>query len=215
VPLIDVSRPLHNGLAVWPGDTAFDFRLTSQISDGAAANVGAITMGAHNGAHADAPCHFQSGAAGIDALELGVFMGPATLADVSMRPGGPFAPILPEYLSDAGAALTRTRRLLLKTGGWPDPSQFPERIPTLSPDAINWLAERGVILLGLDVPSVDAIDSKTLPNHHALYAAGIHILESLDLSAAPPGDCELIALPLRIVGGDAAPVRAVLRVGEA
>ena len=74
-----------------------------------------------------------------------------------------------------------------------------------------WLGEHGVRLLGLDVPSVDAIDSRDLPTHHALAAAGVHILESLDLAAVPTGVYELIALPLRIAGGDAAPVRAILR----
>ena len=119
-----------------------------------------------------------------------------------------------EHLADA---LTRpdqnvtTTRLLLKTGAWPDGAPFPERIPLLSPDVPAWLDAHGIRLLGLDVPSVDAIDSHDLPIHHALAAAGVHILESLDLSAVPAGVYELIALPLRIAGGDAAPVRAVLR----
>ena len=202
--LHDITRPLRHTLAPWPGDTAFEHRLTWRMDEGAAVNVGALTMGTHNGTHADAPFHYLPDGETIDALDPALFVGPALVVDVSA----------------AGWSITRAAfdgmdedvtRLLLKTGAWPDDTRFPARIPTLAPDVPAWLGERGVRLLGLDVPSVDDIDSKTLPIHHALAAAGIHIIESLDLSAVTPGVYELIALPLRIVGGDAAPVRAVLR----
>ncbi len=209
VTFYDITRPLHNALPPWPGDTAFDYRLTWRMDAGASVNVGAVTMGTHNGTHADAPFHFLPDAAHIDALDPAIYVGPAIVADVS----------------DAGWTITRRHldaaaphfgrdgvtRLLLRTGVWPDGAPFPERIPLLDPDVPAWLGERGIRLLGLDVPSVDAIDSRDLPIHHALAAAGIHILESLDLSAVSGGVYELIALPLRIADGDAAPVRAVLR----
>ena len=107
--------------------------------------------------------------------------------------------------------IASTTRLILKTGIWPDSTRFPARIPTLAPEVPAWLASLGVRLIALDVPSVDAIDSKTLPVHHALAAANIYIIESLDLREVPEGIYELIALPLKITGGDASPVRAVLR----
>ena len=88
---------------------------------------------------------------------------------------------------------------------------FPETIPTLSADVPEYLRRCGIVLLGLDIPSVDSIDSKTLDIHHALHARGIHILESLYLKDVPAGLFELIALPLRLVGADASPVRAILR----
>ena len=200
----DVTRPLHAALAPWPGDTVFDHRLTWRMDAGASVNVGAVTMGTHNGTHADAPYHFLPDGARIDDLDPAIYVGPAVLLDVS-RAGWIIGR---ETLADLPAGASR---LLLRTGEWPDGTRFPERIPTLAPDVPAWLAEQGVRLLGLDVPSVDAIESQDLPIHHALAAAGVHILESLDLSGVPPGPYELIALPLRIVGGDAAPVRAVLR----
>ena len=205
----DITRPLHNALPPWPGDTAFDYRLTWRMDAGASVNVGALTMGTHNGTHADAPFHFLPGGARIDALDPGVYVGPALVADVT----GAGWTITRESLAEATPRLGQdgVSRLLLKTGAWPDGAPFPARIPLLAPDVPAWLGERGVRLLGLDVPSVDAIDSHDLPNHHALAAAGVHILESLDLAAVPAGVYELIALPLRIAGGDAAPVRAVLR----
>ena len=204
----DITRPLHAALAPWPGDTPFDFRLTWRMDAGAPVNVGAVTMGTHNGTHADAPHHFLPDGARIDALDPALYLGPALVADVS----GAGWSIPPDALGDAPRHFQAgVTRLLLRTGAWPDSTRFPARIPTLAPGVPAWLGGQGVRLLGLDVPSVDDIESKDLPVHHALAAAGVHILESLDLSGVPPGVYELIALPLRIAGGDAAPVRAVLR----
>lgn len=207
--LLDISRPLSTTLAPWPGDTPFTHRLTWRIADGAAVNVGAITMGTHNGSHADAPLHYLPDGTPIDALDPGLFVGPAVVADVTAAGWT----ITRADLADAARALADgVPRLLLKTGAWPDSARFPERLPLLAPDVPAWLGEHGVRLLGLDVPSVDGIDSKDLPIHHALAQSGICILESLDLSAVSAGVYELIALPLRIVGGDASPVRAVLKL---
>ena len=101
-------------------------------------------------------------------------------------------------------------RLLLKTGVWRDSKIFPEWIPVIASDVAEWLGKRNVKLLGLDLPSVDPIEAKVLVNHHALAAAGIAIVESLDLSEIEAGTYHFSALPLRITGGDAAPVRAIL-----
>ena len=205
----DITRPLHDALPPWPGDTVFDYRLTWRMDAGASVNVGAVTMGTHNGTHADAPFHFLPGGARIDTLDPAIYIGPAVVADVTGAgwtiERAHLANVLPSF------GLDGVTRLLLKTGVWPDGTPFPARIPLLAPDVPAWLGERGVRLLGLDIPSVDAIDSHDLPIHHALAAAGVHILESLDLSAVAAGVYELIALPLRIMGGDAAPVRAILR----
>lgn len=208
MPLLDISRPLHVTLAPWPGDTPFEHRFTWRIADGASCNVGALTMGAHNGTHADAPFHYLADGAPIDALDPALFVGPAVVADVTTAGWT----ITRASLADAARHLADgVPRLLLKTGAWPDSTRFPARLPLLAPDVPGWLHARGVYLLGLDVPSVDSIDSKDLPIHHQLADAGIYIMESLDLSAVAAGVYELIALPLRIVGGDASPVRAVLK----
>ena len=203
----DITRSLHNTLAAWPGDTPFNFRLTGQLGQGAVVNVGAVSMGLHNGTHADAPFHYVADGASIDALPLDLFIGPAVVADVSHAGWI----IEQSHLAHVEADFANAPRLLLKTGRWPDSTRFPEKIPTLAPGVPAWLAAAGVRLVGLDVPSVDTIDSKTLPVHHALAAANIYIIESLDLSEVPAGTYELIALPLKIVGGDASPIRALLR----
>jgi arylformamidase len=106
--------------------------------------------------------------------------------------------------------LAETSRLLIKTGRWSNAAVFPDQIPVIAADIAAWLQKNGVKLLGLDLPSVDEIDSKSLQNHHALSRAGIAIVESLDLSRVGSGIYNLAALPLRIAGGDCAPLRADL-----
>jgi arylformamidase len=107
--------------------------------------------------------------------------------------------------------LSGTPRVLLRTDGWTDHTRFPSAIPVMEEDVPEWFHQNGVVLVGVDVPSVDDLDSKTLPNHHALGARGIAILESLDLSRVSGGTYELIALPMKLAGADGAPVRAILR----
>jgi arylformamidase len=206
VALYDVTLPLSTNLAGWPGDALYRFEWTCTKAGGASVNVGQLSCSIHTGTHIDAPYHFDDAGATTDQLSLTPYLGPARVVDVAGRPM--------IHRSDlANLNLESTPRLLLRTGFWKDHHHFPDAIPVLAEDVPSWLAERGVILLGLDVPSVDVLDSKTLPIHHALGRHGIAILESLDLSAVPEGEYELIALPLKIVGADGSPVRAVLRTG--
>jgi arylformamidase len=196
VPLvIDISRPLSVSTAHWPGDTPFSFGLTVRREDGAGINVGAFTASTHFGTHLDAPFHFTDSEETIDRLNLAIFYGTALVVDVRGQ-----ATVGPEHLP---------ARVLLRTDAWLSSGQFPVSIPTLSIPAFQKLAANHVKLLGVDVPSVDQIDSKELPVHHALYQAGITILESLFLLDVVPGDYLLAAFPLRITGGDASPTRAV------
>jgi len=206
--IFDISRPLFNGLAPWPGDTAFHFELKWKMAEGATVNVGAVTMGVHNGSHADAPFHFQQGADTIERMPLETYFGEAVVVDLTNQfKDGTRREIT---IADLGSAADSAPRVLLKTGVWNDSKKFPEWIPVIANDVAKWLEERGVKLLGLDLPSVDTIEAKVLVNHHALAAANIAIVESLDLSEVDAGTYHFSALPLRINGGDAAPVRAIL-----
>jgi arylformamidase len=205
--IFDISRSLSNDLAPWPGDTAFHFELKWKMAEGATVNVGALTMGVHNGSHADAPFHFKQGADRIEQMPLETYLGDAVVVDLTAK-----------FETDRSRQITigdlessaETPRLLLKTGVWRDSKIFPEWIPVIASDVAEWLGKRKVRLLGLDLPSVDPIDAKSLVNHHALAAAGVAIVESLDLSEVEAGTYHFSALPLRISGGDAAPVRAIL-----
>ncbi len=203
--LIDITLPMSNGLPAWPGDTPCEFRLAWRMSDGASVNVGALITSVHSGTHADAPFHFLPGGRTIDQLDLAPYVGPAVVADVSGRDLIRLEDLPPQIDFRA------TPRLLLKTGAWRDITRFPESIPVLAPGVATSLHERGVILIGVDVPSVDVLDSKDLPVHHEIGRCGIYILENLNLRDVTPGAYELIALPLKIVAADGAPVRAALR----
>lgn len=205
--IFDISRSLSNDLAPWPGDTAFHFELKWKMAEGATVNVGAVTMGVHNGSHADAPFHFEPGADTIERMPLETYLGEAVVVDLT----GKFETDRTRQITIGDLeSSAHAPRLLLKTGVWRDSKIFPEWIPVIAADVAEWLGKRKVKLLGLDLPSVDSIDAKILVNHHALAAAGVAIVESLDLSEVEAGTYHFSALPLLIAGGDAAPVRAIL-----
>lgn len=205
--IIDISRPIRTGMPVWPGDTATEFVFGATKAGGYSCNVGRVRMSMHAGTHADAPYHYDDAGAKIDEIAPDTYVGPALVVDVRGKQA-----VTPE--SFAGLDLKAAPRVLLRSDVWTDANTFPADWPLLAPELIPWLAERGVRLIGLDFPSVDHRDSKDLPIHHAIGRAGLHILENLDLRAAAPGVYELIALPLRIRGGDGSPVRAVLRTRD-
>ena len=214
--IFDISRALSDEIAPWPGDTPFHFELKWKMAEGATVNVGAIQMSVHNGTHADAPFHFDESGDPIERTPLEAYVGEALVIDLTKL----FAKRDDELnkerqigvadLDPFAASLEQAPRLLLKTGRWKDSNIFPDWIPVIAPDVPEWLRERRVKLLGMDLPSVDALEAKKLTNHHALAAARVSILESLDLSVVEAGIYHLAALPLKIAGGDAGPVRAIL-----
>ena len=212
--IFDISRGLSNDLAPWPGDTRFHFGLKWKMAEGASVNVGAIEMSAHNGTHADAVFHFDESGRSIERMPLDAFVGEAVVLDLTKL----FASIGDNRVTEIRVAnlsviaplLEGAPRLLVKTGVWKDSKGFPAWILVIASDVAEWLRERRVKLLGLDLPSVDPIEAKKLTNHYALATAGIAILESLDLKDVAEGVYHFSAPPLKIVGGDAAPVRAIL-----
>jgi arylformamidase len=214
--IFDISRALSEELAPWPGDTPFRFELKWKMAEGATVNVGAINMGVHNGTHADAPFHFDESGDPIERMPLDAYVGAAVVIDLTKL----FAKTGNELdrtreigvadLESFSASLEQAPRLLLKTGVWKDSKVFPDWIPVIASDVPEWLGKRKVKLLGLDLPSVDAIEAKKLTNHYALAAARVAIVESLDLSEVEAGIYHFSGLPLKIAGGDAGPVRAIL-----
>lgn len=197
----DVSAPLGRETAPWPGDTPFELERTARIEDGDSCNVSAFTTSPHNGTHVDAPLHVDPGAAAVDGLPLEAFLGPAVVLDREEALG-----------TDADGLVgivPRGSRVLLRSGR-ADPRSFPDRIPGVPPAWIDALAEREAPLLGVDLPSVDPAFSEEMPAHHACVRHGIQVLENLVLVDVPPGRYRLVALPLRLEGADASPVRAVL-----
>lgn len=204
--IIDISRSLQTGMAVWPGDTPYHLETIMDRQRGDLANLTTLTLSAHTGSHADAPRHFTDDGLAMDAVDLRPYWGPALVITVSKAAG----PLLPADF--AAYDLRGAERLLVRTPlqGLPF-DQFPDALPYPSPELADFLGGLGILLYGTDTPSMDAIDSTDLPGHNALLRNGVAILEGLDLSGAVDGRYELVALPLKIVGGDGSPVRAALR----
>lgn len=191
-------------MPIWPGDTPFQYEVSWSKADSGSVNVGSLSMSTHTGTHVDAPFHFDDDGKRIIELDLELYIGPARVVDMTGKDS-----IGAKDL--AHVDLEGVKRVLFRTRSWKNASEFPEKIPHLEADLGPCLAERGIRLIGVDVPSVDPIDSKDLHAHHSLNQNGIHILESILLDEVEPGDYELIALPLPLVEGDGSPVRAVLR----
>ena len=203
--LYDVSVAVRVGTPEWPGDAPFACGWTTRIAEGASVNLSTIAGSPHVGTHADAPLHVHDGWPASDSLPLTAFLGEALVLDVSGSGPGPVS------LGADDPRLDRVERLLLRTGRTIATGHFPVDWPVLATTTAAALARRGVRLVGVDAPSVDERASKSLEVHRALFGGGAYVLENLDLREVPEGRYQLIALPQRLVGLDAAPVRAVLR----
>jgi arylformamidase len=203
--LIDISPLLRIGMGVFPGDAAFQVTQTFAIGPDCPVNVAEIAMSTHCGAHADAPLHYDPNGASIDRLDLADFIGPARVIDARGKDS------LCGFDEISTALDGAPPRLLFRLMDRLDPMVWPTGFRALAPDTVERLALRGTQLIGVDVPSIDPETSKDLPSHMVCRARDLRILENLVLADVAPGDYELIALPLKLSGLDAAPVRAVLR----
>jgi arylformamidase len=204
--IFDISRTVSTSTAVWPGDAKFGFRHVVRIADGAGHNLTNVIMSPHTGTHADAPWHFERDGAHPAQLPLAPYLGRAHVVTVARAQGG----IVPADLD--GADLDGLERLLLHTrAGDREDHEWPDEFPHPTIELVDWLAARGASLLGVDVPSVDAVDSADLACHHRLAAHGIATIENLRLAGVPDGVYDLAALPLKLAETCGSPVRAVLR----
>ncbi len=203
--LIDISRPLSVGTAVFPIDTPYTEEFVVRIGPQIPVNLSKITMSVHCGTHADAPYHYDEAGLRIGAVDLNVFVGPARVIDV--LGAGPLC--LPEHLEQF--LKNAPPRILLRLFVGQDSKIWNEKFRALAPATVELLADYGCILVGVDTASVDPSTSKSLPAHMACKRGNIIILENLLLDHVEPGDYELMALPLKFENLEASPVRAVLR----
>ena len=202
--LWDISPPVSPATPAFPGDTVYSQQWTARIGPGCPVNLSAITMSPHLGAHADAPLHYGAGDRTIGELDLEPYLGPCRV--IHALDCGPL--VGPEHLAHASSGLPP--RVLVRTA-IKAPTEWSAAFSAFAPETIAWLAGLGVRLVGIDSQSVDPADSKTLDSHQQLRLHDMRVLENLVLDAVAPGDYELIALPLKLTGADASPVRAVLR----
>jgi len=204
--IYDISVPIRSGGIVYPGNPEIDITLQQAVAKGAGANVSAIRFGSHTGTHADAARHFFDDGQSVDQIPLDRLIGPALLVS------------FPDSVRAIGAAelkahdLRGRTRILLRTRNSALLSQkkFAPDYTYLAPDGAEYLVDKGVELVGIDYLSIEQFHSGHHQTHRTLLAKSVVILEGLDLSAPPPGEYQLICLPLRIEGCDGAPARAVL-----
>jgi len=203
----DITQVVSNELPVWPGDPP----IVIETPRGTIPSVSRISMGSHAGTHVDPPAHFIPGGATVDELPLGVLMGPVWVTHLA----GP-GPLTAALLEAAAIPLGPTR-LIIRTDNSARMAVNPTFDPgfvALAPDAADWVLARGIRLVGIDGPSIEPYKSPGEPVHHALLSAGVIIVENLALAGVAPGAYQLACLPLRIAGGDGAPVRAILITEE-
>jgi arylformamidase len=202
--LYDITPPITPELKVWPGDTPPTREVLLDLRRGDTITLSTLRATVHLGAHADGPNHYGRDAPAIDARPLDLYLGPCQLVRIEAKRGTRIG------IADLRVPVNAPR-ILIATGTFPDPRTWNNDFAALEPALVDWLFERGVRLIGIDTPSVDLFESKKLEAHQRFLAHDMAILEGLALDGVPEGVYELIALPLRLVGFDASPVRAVLR----
>lgn len=200
----DISPLLSPATPVWPGDTPFSAEPTWQIEGGCPVRVSRLTLSTHTGSHCDAPSHYDPRGVSIDAVALDAYLGACRVIHcIGVKR------VEPRHIVEALAGVPP--RVLLRTCANAPQEKWDAAFASVAPETVALLAAHGVILIGIDTPSLDPQDSKTMDAHHAVRVNKMAILEGVVLDAVAPGDYELIALPLKLAGMDASPVRAVLR----
>ena len=203
--LWDISPTIGPGFPVFPGDTPFAQRWTWKLDERCPVNVSELTLSPHTGAHTDAPLHYDDAGAAIAEVPLDSYLGACRVIHAL----GVGALVEPHHLRDR---LDGTPpRVLIRTCRNAPVGAWDSVFSALAPATIDALHAHGVRLVGIDTPSIDPPDSKSLDSHQRVRAHGMAILEGIVLDDVPEGDYELISLPLKIAGCDASPVRAVLR----
>jgi len=206
--IIDISLPYSDALPAWPGEPKPAIEFLEQISEGGVANVTRMTACVHFGTHMDAPMHFVEGAGGIDGIDLNKLVGPAWVVDlqgISKITAGDLANSnIPEG----------TKRILFRTDNselWNNPAHdFFEDFVAITPDGASWLVNRGVVFVGIDYLSIETYHTTDFATHKTILGAGVAVVEGLDLRHVNAGKYQLVCLPVKLVGRDGAPARAIL-----
>jgi arylformamidase len=212
VEIIDITATVSAKSVMWPGNGVPSQEFVSHTERGDPSTVSRWDLSAHTGTHADARMHFIPGGWTIEALELSRCVGPCRVVDLTHLEG---------HVSRAdleAAEVAGTVRLLLKTRnselGLMNREGFEERYAAISLEAAEYLVEIGVETVGVDYLSVEPFEDKEFNTHHTLLGADVVILEGLVLAGVEPGEYLLACLPLKLVGSDGSPTRAILVRGS-
>jgi arylformamidase len=204
---IDISVPLRNGMVTWPGDATFERTSTLEIAEGDPCNLSQISTTAHIGTHMDAPRHYLPNGAGIETMPIAAAIGRARVIEIADPEVIQTSELEPHHLAKGERILFKTRN----SGHCWKTDHFQKKYVSIAPETAHYLAARGIQTVGVDYLSVGGFESGGPETHRILLQAGIWIIEGLNLEHVEPGEYELFCLPLRIIGSDGAPARAVLR----
>ena len=202
--IYDITPPITTELKVFPGDTPPQRDVLMDTKRGDPITLSTLRTTVHVGAHVDAPSHYGVDGRTIDEQPLELYIGPCQVVHVHARRGSRLE------IDDVRPPI-KAERVLLRTGTFPDTTVWSADFAAMSPALVDHLHAEGVKLVGIDTPSVDKSDSKELPAHQRFLANDMAIMEGIVLDDVPEGMYELIALPLKLVGFDGSPVRAILR----
>lgn len=203
--IFDISPAISPDIAVWPGDEPYSRKIELNMESGHHLTLSSIKTTLHLGAHTDAPNHYVAGGKDMAQRSLHYYLGPAQVISVNTKAGERI------QWQDLQNQEIKAPRIILRTNSFPDPNKFNEDFCSLSPDLINELSQRHVILCGIDTPSVDPFASKKLEAHNEIAKHNMAVLEGVVLNDVDDGEYELICLPLKLISADASPVRAILR----
>lgn len=205
--IYDISMPLREGMPVYEGNPPYRRIITHVLGkDGAPVNQSRFEFGAHCGTHIDAPLHFEKDGFTAEAVPLENLVGPARLLHFLNQDCVDRADL--ERLDWTGVerVLFRTRN----SDHWVRSNTFDPNFAYLTGPAARFLVEKKIRLVGIDSLGIERFGSQDHPAHHALLRSGVTILEGLYLIDVPAGDYTLYCGPLRVLGGEGAPARALL-----
>ena len=203
--IFDITPLISSQMAVFPGDTPFQEDFLMSTDQGQHLTLSKITTTVHLGAHTDAPNHYAPKSDGIEKRSLDYYLGSAQVIEVNIPRGKRI------QIQDLKNKKIEAPRVLFKTLSFPNPNQWTHDFNSLSAELVQYLADQNVILVGIDTPSIDPSDDQVLESHTRVHKNNMAILEGIVLDEISEGIYELIALPLKIAGADASPVRAILR----
>jgi arylformamidase len=204
---IDISVPLRNGMVTWPGDAPFERTSTLEIVKGDPCNLSQFSTTTHIGTHMDAPRHYLAGAAGMETMPIAASIGRARVIEIRDPEMIRVSELEPYRPSKGERVLFKTRN---SADAWKS-DEFQKEYVHIHPEAAGYLVECRIQTVGVDYLSVGGFQSGGPETHRILLEAGVWIIEGLQLQHVEPGEYELVCLPLKIIGGDGAPARAVLR----
>ena len=204
---IDITLPVKTNQLQFPGDEKCRITLKNRIADGDGYNRTHISMSTHTGTHIDAPYHFDSNGKRIHEIDPDCLIGRAKVLDLSdLNKSIKKIDLLKQSIEAGDIVLIKT-----KNSNDVLSDEFKEDFIYFEADAAEYFAEKGILTLGFDYLSVDAYDSMEYPAHHILLKNGIVVIEGLMLKDIAAGDYEIAALPLKILDGDGAPARVMIR----